>query len=168
MLEERTADDELLVGALLDERVTVVLVLRVGDAATLERVGVVVTLRVGDALVRVGVVAVDREALLVRFTPFTLRETVPIVLLIRLLLLELVRTALLPNVLSVARLLLLTLVVVPRLVPALSIVARTAVRRPCSKARAFVTPRDALRLAKPRSGCRVAKSFLRTRSRIAL
>lgn len=45
-----------------------------------------------------------------------------------------------------------------------ALASRTAVRRLCSNERAFVTLRDALRVANERSGWRCAKSLRRTRS----
>lgn len=149
----RTADDALLEGVLLLERVSVVFALRLGVVVTLVLLGLVAELRVVVTLLRAGVVALDRfVVLLLRVAVPALRVTVPAVPLTRLALPDAVRTALLPKVLSDTRLVLFTLVAVPRLLLVLSIASRTAVRRPCSNARAFTTPREALRLAKPRSG----------------
>lgn len=115
----RTTEEALLVGVLLLVRVAVVLVLRLGVAVTLVLLGVVSELRVVVvALVRVGAVALERfVVLLLRVAVPALRVAEPAVALTRLVLPDAVRTVVLPNVLSVAVLLLLfTRVAVPRVV----------------------------------------------------
>ena len=144
----RTDDDALLVGAVPLERVTVVLVLRLGVVVALVLLGLTAEVRVVvDTLVRVAASALERLVLLLRVV--LLVRVVVAVLLMRLL--PEPRTVLLPKVLSVVAALLLPLTLVALLrvaVPA----SRTAVLRLVSNARALLMPRDALRVTNERSG----------------
>jgi hypothetical protein len=143
LLDERTAEEDERDGVALEERVTLVELLRTGVAVVVRVV--VVVLRV--ALLRVGVVAEVRVVVLV------IRLGVVAVPLVReRVATDDVLTVLLPKVRSPV---VLTRVAVPRVaVPVLRTAVRDSVRRAVSNARALLILRDALRDANERSGWR--------------
>lgn len=164
VLDERTAEDERD---------------GVAEVLTLEREGcvrvVVIVLRV--VVVREGV-AVVRVVVVVRVVAVEVREVVVVevrVALPRVAVVAVPRTLVLPYVAlrdacaALPRVVddVLTRVAEPLLVVVrVALASRTAVRRLCSKARALLTLREALRVANERSGWRCAKSLRRTRSYI--
>ena len=159
VLDERTAEDERD---------------GVAEVLTLEREGcvrvVVIVLRV--VVVRDGV-AVVRVVVVVRVVAVEVREVVVVEVRVALPRVAVPRTLVLPYVAlrdacaALPRVVddVLTRVAEPLLVVVrVALASRTAVRRLCSKARALLTLREALRVANERSGWRCAKSLRRTRS----